>query len=123
MNREAVSALVRETLAAFRYKTPPAGSTIGVPWSADKSASHVEKLREALVEPYVQRFELRETYGQVEQPEPRYSEFWVVAEVGGYLEWYDPATGEFGLGQRVEGSSIPVSIGVRGDLVAVFCAM
>ena len=37
-------------------------------------------------------------------------------------EWYDRSTGEFGLGVRVEGFAIPVSIGVRGDLVGVFCA-
>ncbi len=52
-----------------------------------------------MVEPYVQRFELREIYDQVGQSEPSYADFWVVAESGaGYLEWYDPATGEFGLG-------------------------
>jgi hypothetical protein len=41
----------------------------------------------------------------------------------GYLEWYDPATGEFGLACHMEESAVPVSIGVRGDLVGVFCAM
>src|SRR4051794_2792742 len=115
MDRKAVSALVRAMLASYLYELPP-GGTIGVPWSADKESSHVEKLREALVQPYLQRFELRETYEQVGQPEPSYAEFWVVAEAGSYLEWYDPATGEFGLGQRAESGSNPVSIGVRGDL-------
>jgi hypothetical protein len=76
-----------------------------------------------LVEPYLQRFELRETYDQARQHGPVFAEFWVVAQSGDYLEWYDPATGEFGLGHRLEDSATPVSIGVRGDLVGVFCAM
>jgi hypothetical protein len=123
VDRTAIEQLIREMLAGYRYEPPPPGSTIGVPWSADKASGYVEKLKEALVRPYLQRFELRETYEQVGQREPSYAEFWVVAEAGSYLEWYDPSTGEFGLGQRVEGGSTPVSIGVRGDLVGVFCAM
>ncbi|HMC64522.1 MAG TPA: hypothetical protein VKI65_06260, partial [Gemmataceae bacterium] len=70
-----------------------------------------------------QRFELRETYEQVRQQDPTFAEFWVVAERSTCLEWYDPATGEFGLGRRIEGSATPISIGVRGDLVGAFCAM
>jgi hypothetical protein len=92
MDRGAVSSLVRETLSGYRYEPPPAGSTVGVPWSAEKVYGYVEKLKAALVDPYIQRFELRETYEQVAQPEPRYAQFWVVAVVGSYLEWYDPAT-------------------------------
>jgi hypothetical protein len=124
MDRGAVSSLVRETLAGYCYEPPPPGSTVGVPWSAEKVHGYVEKLKMALVEPYLQRFELRETYEQVGWSEPRYADFWVVAEGGGgYLEWYDSATGEFGLGIRQEGSTTLISIGVRGDLVGVFCAM
>ncbi len=124
MHRTAVSALVRETLAGFHYEPPPPGTTIGVPWSAEKVYGYVEKLKSALVDPYLQRFELREAYEQAGQSEPSYAELWVVAEGdGGYLEWYDPATGDFGLGIRQEGSPTPISIGVRGDLVGVFCAM
>jgi hypothetical protein len=115
--------LVQETLAAYHYEPPPPGSTIGIPWTAEKVSDYVKKLREALVEPYLQRFELRETYEQVVRNEPCFAEYWVVAESGSCLEWYDPGSGEFGLGQRQEGSIIPLSIGVRGNLVGVFCAM
>ena len=87
------------------------------------AADNVERLRGALVDPYVQRFELRETYEQVGESQPTYADFWVIAKGnGGYVEWYDPASGEFGLGIQ-QGSEIPVSIGMRGDLVGVFCAM
>src|SRR5437762_14304707 len=75
MDRGAVSSLVRNTLDGYRYEPPPAGITIGVPWSAEKVYTHVEKLKAALVEPYLQRFELRETYEQVGQAEPSYAEF------------------------------------------------
>jgi hypothetical protein len=91
--------------------------------SAEKVSDYVNKLKLALVEPYLQRFELRETYEQIAQREPGFAEYWVVAECGNYLEWYDPGSGAFGLGQRQEGSNIPLSIGVRRDLVGVFCAM
>jgi hypothetical protein len=123
MDGGTLQALVHEMLARFRYETPPPGTTLGIPWSAEKVYDHVERLKRALVDPYLQRFELRETYEQSGQHEPSYAEYWVVAESGCYLEWYDPATGEFGLGQRREGSPTPVSIGVRGDLVGVFFAM
>ncbi len=123
MNSAAISELVRETLAGYRYEPPPLGSTLGVSWSLDKVNSYVERLRGCLVEPYLQRFELRETYSQVGADEPTYAEYWVVAESSGYLEWFDPVTREFGLAYRGEGQPVPVSFGVRGDLVGVFCAM
>jgi hypothetical protein len=124
MDPDTVLSLVRDTLAGYRYESPPPGSTRGVPWSAEKVYAYVERLKAALVPPYLQRFELRETSEQVAQAEPGYAEFWVVAAGhGGYLEWYDPSTGEFGLGIYGEGSGTPVSIGVRGDLLGVFCAM
>jgi len=123
MDRELVSDLVRDALVSYCYDATPPGSTKGVPWSAERVKSNIERLKVALVVPYLESFELRESYEQVSQKQKSYAEFWVVAKIGSYLEWYDPGTGEFGLGQRLEGSLIPVSIGVRGDLVRVFCAI
>ncbi|MBM4069814.1 MAG: hypothetical protein FJ271_12805 [Planctomycetes bacterium] len=124
MNSESISILVRDTLAGYHYAHPPQGTTIGVPWSREKVDSYVERLKRSLVEPYIQRFELRETYEQVRQVDPSFAELWVVADAGnGYLEWYDPASGEFGLGIQAQGSERPIAIGVRGDLVGVFCAI
>jgi len=57
MDRDAVSALVMDTLAGYRSQPPPPGSTIGVPWSTEKISGYVEKLRSALVEPYLEQFE------------------------------------------------------------------
>jgi hypothetical protein len=123
MDSKTIQAFVHETLAEYHAEPPPPGSTVGTPWSAEKVSDYINELRGALVEPYLQRFELRETYEQLAQKEPRFAEYWVVAERGNYLEWYDPSSGEFGLGQHQEGLNIPLSIGVRGDLMGVFCAM
>lgn len=123
MDPNIIASLVRNTLAGYRHELPQPGSTVGVAWSAHQVRRHVEKLEAALVKPYLQRFELRETYEQVRQLQPTYAEFWVVAEAeDGCLEWYDPATGDFGLGVRKEDYALPLSIGARGDLVGVFCA-
>jgi hypothetical protein len=123
MDSKTIRAFVHETLAQYHYQSPPPGSTVGTPWSAEYMSGCIEKLREVLVEPYLQRFELRETDEQVARREPRFAEYWVVAESGNHLLWYDPGCGEFGLGQHREGSRLPLSIGVRGDLVGVFGAM
>lgn len=123
MERDSLSIYIRDILANYQYVSPPSDSTIGVPWSADKVNAYVEKLRSALVEPYIQRFKLRETCEQLNQSQQTFADFWVIAQgEAGYVEWYDPATGEFGLGIQ-QGSELPISIGVRGDLIGVFCAM
>jgi hypothetical protein len=49
MDRGAVSSLVRDTLAGYRYDVPLPGSTIGVPLSAEKVSGYVAKLKAALV--------------------------------------------------------------------------
>lgn len=85
MDPDAVSALVRDTLTSYRYDPPPPGTTIGVPWSPEKVYDHVEKLKAALLEePYLQRFELRDTSEQCLREVPSCVEFWVVAESGSY---------------------------------------
>lgn len=124
MDQKAIKTLVCQTISEYVYEAPLAGSTIGVPWSEEKVLGYVEKLRAALVEPYLQRFELRETYEQVSaQFDPSHCDYWVVAEGCHYLEWFDPLTGDFGLACRSNDGAIPVSIGARGDLVGVYCSM
>ena len=123
MDQAVIELLIRETLAGYRHEPPRRSNTIGTRWSADKVADRVERLRKCLVEPYLQRFELRESRAQCAAAEPTFADYWVVAESDGYLEWFDPTSGEFGLGQRVEDHIMPISIEVRGDLVGVFCAM
>lgn len=123
MDRAAISELVRQELANYRYDSPPPGTTIGVPWPESKILSYLEQLKACLVEPYPQRFELRDTVSQIDAAEPAHADYWVVAESSEYVEWFDPQSGEYGLGVRAAGRDFPVTIGVRGDLVGVFCAM
>jgi hypothetical protein len=118
---EQISALVRQVIAAYRHGPSNEGSTIGTPWPEDRIRLHIAILQQALVTPYRQAFSLRETYGQSQAKKAETAEYWVIAELDGMLEWYDEATGDFGLGQRIAGQDC-VSIGVRGDLIGVFCA-
>ncbi|PPC82142.1 MAG: hypothetical protein CTY38_07145 [Methylotenera sp.] len=99
-------------------------TTLGEAWSEDKVASYIPKLKAALVEPYLQQMELSETYAHITSGKPKYAEYWIIAEEGGYFEWFDPSTEEFGLAQRstIDNEKF-LSIGVRGDLVGVYCAI
>lgn len=123
MDSADISGIVARELAQFRYVPPLPGTTVGVPWPEEKVLSYIEKLKSCLVAPYIQQFVLSETYEQMKEESKQVAEYWVVAQEGQYLEWYDPKTKEFGLGLNSAGSSTPVSIGVRGDLVGTFCAM
>lgn len=112
--------MVQDELRTYSYEEPELGTTLGKPWSEEKVLCYIPKLKRALVKPYLQRFRLEESGER--RDHPVFAEYWVVAIDHGYLEWYDPESGEFGLGaETVEGEMI--SIGVRGDLVGVYCAM
>ncbi|MCQ8183745.1 hypothetical protein NP603_21765 [Methylomonas sp. SURF-1] len=123
MTAHEVEQMVLRLLAEYSYQQPEPGSTVGSPWSAEKVGGYVELLKQSLVSPRLERFALAETYEQIRASSTECADFWVVAERGEYLEWYDPATNEFGLGQLAADAKRLVSIGVRGDLVGVFCAM
>lgn len=123
MNQEDLNELICGILFEYKYEVPNQGSCIGTPWDSERIYSYVELLKASLVQPYIQQFELAETYGQCISSVKEYADYWVVVEKGICLEWFDPATQEFGLGERGVEGSLPCSIGVRGDLVGVFCAM
>jgi hypothetical protein len=121
MDGEQLGEFVLAQLEGYHYDPPP--GLKGNPFSPHKVRQYLARMRQALIPPYRQRFELRETYEQVGQLSPAIAEYWVVAKgKSGYLEWYDPQTGDFGLGIST-GDGLPVSIGVRGDAVGVFMAM
>jgi hypothetical protein len=104
------------------YEYDPA-RFVGDAFSPENVQQYIEQLRQCIVTPYVMRFELRETADQIGREKPQYAEYWVVAHGDDeYLEWYDPRFDEYGLAVRGD-SEIPISIGVRGDLVSVFIAM
>jgi hypothetical protein len=118
-----VARIVRKELEEFTYEVPPPGTTVGVPWSEEKVRSYLPKLRAALVEPYVELFQVRDTYEETQVEPPITADYWVVAEAEHYIEFFDPDRKDFGLAERVGQGGTLRTIGVRGDLVGVFCAM
>jgi len=118
-----VSALVEKELAAYRYESPPDGSTLGTSWPEAKVNVYIEQLRAALVTPHLRTFTLRDTKLEIDAAVPSTANYWVVAQSPGYLQFYDQLNAEFGLAVESTSGKPPVTIGVRGDLVGVFCAM
>jgi hypothetical protein len=123
MDAKFITRTIADALARVGFDQVPPNTTVGSPWSEEQRAECRARLVQALVEPCLQRFELRETYEQITSTTHSTALYWVVAESGDHLEWFDPATGEFGLGQHVPGCALPIAIGVRGDPVGVFCAI
>jgi hypothetical protein len=123
MTSAEVAALVARELQAYVYVPPLPGETMGVPWSGDLVSEHVSLLRSAMVEPYLRDFLLCDTYEQLSRHMKEVVQYWVVARTPLYLEFFDPCKQEFGLAELEMDGKIPSTIGVRGDLVGVFCAM
>jgi len=118
-----IAHLVAELLDQYRYESVAPSTTFGAPWTAEKEAGYVELLKQCLVLPRLESFVLAETYEQVTAGMRDRAEYGVVAESADDVEWYDPNANEFGLGQTSPDGVGFISIGVRGDLVGVFCAM
>ena len=118
-----IAEMISRTIRDYIYEMPPLGATIGVPWSTVKIVAHVELLKNSLVAPRLQRFVLRETYEHITSTRTEYADYWIVAESGDNLVWYDQRTNEYGLGERRFEDTQFVSLGVRGDLVGTFCAI
>jgi hypothetical protein len=118
-----IAQLVLQLLSAHTYAPPAPGTTVGTPWSEAKISQYVNLLKQSLVPPRLERFKLSETHDHVTSPTEQFANYWVVAERGSYVEWFDPNTEEFGLAQPSPNGEGFVSLGVRGDLVGVFCAM
>ena len=123
MDALAVRALIDQELAAFRYEPPAPGTALGEPWAEEKIRGYIPLLQAALVPPYVLKFRLGDTVEDNRADPPRYAEYWVVAVDTGYIEFYDPGRSEFGLASTYYTDRPPVTIGVRGDLLGVFCAI
>ena len=94
-----------------------------MPWSGEEVRGYVVQLRSALVAPYLQKFKRSDTVAQINAVPPETAEYWVVAVSPGYIEFYDSNSGEFGLAAEAHAGGLPVTIGVWGDLVGVFCAI
>ena len=123
MKASDIERIVNAAIDGFVYEPIAQGSTVGIPWSEDKVRSYLPRLRAALVKPYQRRFLLRDTYEQIRAAMPTFTEYWVVAVTDHHIEFFDPAANEFGLANQSLDGEVPATIGVRGDLIGVFCAM
>ncbi len=120
MNSEDIRKIIDAELSSYAYEEPEPGTTYGKPWTEEKVLSYIPKLKKALVKPYLQRFRLNESKEHFENEV--FADYWVVAIDGGYIQWFDPESNEYGLGTETDKGEL-ISIGVRGDLVGVYCAM
>jgi hypothetical protein len=118
-----VAYLVELELRNFGHSVPAQGTTVGIPWSADKVAAGVSNLHASLVTPYLQEFALGDSFEEATSPILKLVKYWIVAKTPHYCEYFDPALREFGLANLPSGSDTPRTIGVRGDLVTTFLSM
>jgi hypothetical protein len=122
MTSKEIEAIVARELAAWQPPVAQPGTTVGVPWPAERYGPEIDRLRAALVSPYRQSFVLRESdVPEVERVESE-ATYWVIADTGQMYVWYDDATSEFGVGEPGLDGALPVSVGLRGDIVGSFCA-
>src|SRR4051812_41174341 len=103
----AIRAAVEIELNAYTYELPTQ-ATVGIPWSAEKVALEVLKMRALLVDPY---------WIEVDSASLMCA---LVAQDGRMALAYDPESAEYDLIQRVADGW--VSIGIRGDAVSTFLA-
>lgn len=117
-----VQALLHEALTSAEPPRAAQGQTIGAPWSADRWSAELAKLKAALVPPRLERYLLKDTTSQMRAAQPPQPDFWTVAAVDGFLIFYDPEAGDFGLACASQTGGLPETLGVRGDLFGTFCA-
>ena len=120
MNKSELRQFCENELDSYVYDVPDSG--VGRPWPKEKVIDQLSQIKSAIVEPYMEKMELRDTFEQFGSKEPEYAQLWVVADDNdGYKVFYDPATREFGLAVYAK-DDIPQTIGVRGDFVGTFMA-
>jgi hypothetical protein len=104
------------------YELPEPGSTFGTPWSRERVAGELEKMRICLIdEPYFVEY-ICEDFGPVTRdPKQERRSGYVVAEAGGYRLLFDHEAEDFVL---VNGSDDAGwgSFSIRGDAPTTFLA-
>jgi hypothetical protein len=112
----ALEQMVRE--AVDGYRQPSGDGTLGRPFTAERLALELDRLRAALVPPYVAEV-------AIPNDEARHlgrtGPYWVVARLSGDVVYYDEGADEYGLA-HVRATGAIASVAVRGDLAGVFMA-
>jgi hypothetical protein len=100
------------------YKDPVGARAKGVPFAPDRIREELNRLRSALVPPYLSDIAFPLSEGP---QETGVGQYWVVVRHENTVIYYDEGTGEYCLAQVWPDGRIE-SIGVRGDLSGVFMA-
>jgi hypothetical protein len=116
---EAVVERVERDIAGHQRRSP---SRVGTARSAERVRAELAALSRALVPPVPGRFAVRDAGTQLTTPEPELATYWVVAQdPDGTVVFYDEVADEFGLAEATPDGDLE-TVGVRGDLLAVFLA-
>ena len=111
---------ILEEIDTYDHAEPE--GTLGQPWTLEKVQGHIRQLTDALVEPEVVSFICRDTYEQMRAEPPVVRNYWLIARTDkGDIVFFDESADEFGLAKG-DAFASPETIGVRGDLIGVFCA-
>ena len=105
---------------AEAYEPPPAGQSVGSPWSRDKVETEVAKMRALLVAPYATTYESGDELLTVAERLIGVRDAFVVADDDPYFLLFDPAADDFVLACKRKDSGALTAWGIRGDAASTF---
>jgi hypothetical protein len=119
MDLETLRGTVENEIENYLY--PSSTDTVGTPWTEERVRAELAAMKSALVLPYWNEVELRDTHQQIAASPAQSRTCAVVADdLKGTLLVFDPVEHEFMLAVRHNGRLS--TIGVRGDAVGCFMA-
>jgi hypothetical protein len=113
------------TFAANNQKVFTPADKYGYSISIEQLTLPIQKIRNSLVEPYLEQVEFRVTFGEVLPEKPTYLKVWIIADNrNGYKIFFNQHTKKFGLAKyNVENSPYTSeSLNVSNELTQVFMA-
>jgi hypothetical protein len=119
MSPSEVAKIVDEQLSGFQVSTATT-QTYGRPWSSDRWAAELERLRQSLVVPQLKQVHVVDARDRVDGF-TGVKDLWVVTQIleNSYVVVYDNDLPGFGL--AVAGRTIE-TVGIWGDLPSTFAA-
>ena len=121
MNLAELRKFVEAEIDSYVYEVPE--GAIGNRMSDEWVQTQLIEAKESVVEPYVEKMWLQDTYEQIKDKDNKIiQELLVVADdKKDFIVFYDQENKEFGLANSTC-SEIKVTIGVRGDFIGCFMA-
>lgn len=103
------------------YELPLPGTTVGVPWSKQQVAAELDRMRPCLIEPFLVKCAVRDTFDEANVTDPERRQCWLVAVDGDYGLLFDPIANDFALAASSTAEEW-TTFGIRGDAVTTFLA-